>query len=399
MASFIAPSLPLRGPQRRRRSRPCMSAAAGRDAAAMRRCVELARRAAGQTRPNPPVGCVLHDAAGRLLGEGWHHRAGLPHAEPTALADAAARGNPVAGATVYVSLEPCNHFGRTPPCSHTLVEAGVARVVVGMVDPNPRVAGQGLETLRRGGVDVVVGVEEEACQELAEGFVSRIVKKRPFGILKYAMTLDGKIASESGSSKWVTGEDARRHVHKIRSYVDAIVVGGQTMRADDPRLTVRDSAADDASRLLSPLRVVMSESMQLPREARMWQTADLYETVVLTRTGHGEDAFAKELRHKGVIVEEVPGLRPDDAMAFLFEKGCLNVLWECGGGLAASAIKDGSVQKIHAFIAPKMVGGQASPSPVGSPPLALEMEQALELKRRKLETFSNGDILISGYLE
>lgn len=334
-----------------------------------------------------------------MLGEGWHHRAGHPHAEPTALADAARRGNDVRGATAYVSLEPCNHFGRTPPCSLALLDAGVKRVVVGMVDPDPRVSGSGLRTLRDGGVEVVVGVEEEACQTLAEGFVNRVLKKRPFGILKYAMTMDGKIAAESGSSKWVTGEAARRRVHEIRSGVDAIVVGGQTVRVDDPRLTVRDAEGEEAERLLSPLRIVMSQSMDLPKDARMWDTARQFETHVLVDADGMDEEFAKHLRGKGIFVEAVPSLSPDHAMQYLYEQGCLNVLWECGGGLATKAIQDGAVQKVHAFVAPKIIGGKDAPSPVGSPPLATDMAHAVQLQRTSLETFDNGDLLISGYLE
>lgn len=362
----------------------------------MLRCVDLAKHALGQTRPNPPVGCVLLSPDEKVLGEGFHARAGSAHAEVAALADAAERGNSVKGATAYVTLEPCNHFGRTPPCSKTLMQAGVRKVKVGMVDPNPKVAGGGIERMRRGGVEVEVGIEEQICQDLVEGFVRRVEKKRPMGVLKYAMTLDGKIASEKGKSKWVTGEHARKRVHEIRRSVDAIIVGGQTVRMDDPRLTVRDVPRTG---LLEPIRVIMTRSMRLPRSARMWASARDIETVVLTGVDHGQPELVNELRDMGVVVEEVPGLQADDAMAYLYERDCLNVLWECGGALAANAIGDGAVQKVHAFVAPKLIGGASAPSPVGSPPLGLEMTHAMELSRRSVETFENGDILVSGYLE
>lgn len=364
----------------------------------MRRCIALAERAAGQTRPNPLVGCVLHDSAGNLLGEGFHRRAGLPHAEPTALADAAARGNAVAGATAYVTLEPCDHFGRTPPCSVALLDAGVRKVFVGVVDPDPRVSGKGIRRLREAGVEVVVGVEAVACERLVEGFLRRVVRKRPFGVLKYAMTIDGKIATESGSSRWVTGAGARGRVHEIRRGIDAIVVGGQTVRMDDPRLTVRDGAALEEG-MLSPLRVVMSKSMNLPREARLWADAGQFDTHLLVDEGGMDEDFAHFLRGKGVFVESFVGLTPDHAMEYLYEQGCLNVLWECGGALATHAIRHGAVQKVHAFVAPKIIGGRNAPSPVGSPPLAIDMSQALQLQQTSIETFDNGDLLMSGYLE
>lgn len=362
----------------------------------MLRCVELAKRALGQTRPNPPVGCILLSPTGKTLGEGFHARAGSAHAEVAALADAADRGNSVHGAAAYVTLEPCDHFGRTPPCSKTLLHAGIRKVCVGMLDPNPKVAGGGIRTLRRGGVEVTVGIEEEVCRELVEGFVRRIEKKRPMGVLKYAMTLDGKIATEEGKSKWVTGDAARRRVHEIRRSMDAIIIGGQTMRMDDPRLTVRDAGG---AGLVEPIRVVMSKSMRLPREARMWETAREIDTVVLTDTDHEQHQFVSELKDKGVEVEQMPGLRPDDVMAYLHGRDCLNVLWECGGGLAARAIKDGAVQKVHAFVAPKLIGGQHAPTPVASPPLGVDMTDALALRKSTVETFENGDILVTGYLE
>eukprot|EP00177_Eucheuma_denticulatum_P000470 GFKZ01000826.1.p1 GENE.GFKZ01000826.1~~GFKZ01000826.1.p1 ORF type:complete len:405 (-),score=44.43 GFKZ01000826.1:1614-2828(-) len=394
--AFIAPSLPCISRRRPRFQFTCSVTEISSDSDIMHRCVDLAKNALGQTRPNPPVGCVLLSPDGKILGEGFHARAGSAHAEVAALADAADKGNSVKGATAYVTLEPCNHFGRTPPCSRTLMQAGVKKVKVGMVDPNPRVDGGGIERLRRGGVEVEVGVEEQICKDLVEGFVRRVEKKRPIGVLKYAMTLDGKIASEQGKSKWVTGEYARKRVHAIRRSADAIVVGGQTVRMDDPRLTVRDVPRNG---LLEPIRVVMTRSMRLPRKARMWASARDIETVVLTGVDHGQPELVSELRDKGVVVEEVPGLQADDAMAYLYERDCLNVLWECGGALAANAIGDGAVQKVHAFVAPKLIGGAGAPSPVGSPALGLEMTHAMELSRRSVETFENGDILVSGYLE
>lgn len=203
------------------------------DRAMMQRCLELARTAIGRTAPNPMVGCVIV-ADGEIVGEGFHPKAGEPHAEVFALRQAGERSR---NATLYVNLEPCNHYGRTPPCAEAVVAAGVRRVVVGMVDPNPKVAGGGIETLRKAGIEVTIGIEEADCQILNEAFVHRIVHRRPFGILKYAMTLDGKIAATSGHSSWVTGQASRRRVYELRTACDAIVIGGNTVRKDNPHLT------------------------------------------------------------------------------------------------------------------------------------------------------------------
>jgi diaminohydroxyphosphoribosylaminopyrimidine deaminase/5-amino-6-(5-phosphoribosylamino)uracil reductase len=203
------------------------------DSRMMQRCLELAKRATGRTSPNPLVGAVIVKD-GEIIGEGFHPRAGEPHAEVFALK---AAGTAARGATIYVSLEPCNHYGRTPPCSQALIAAGVAKVVVGMVDPNPLVAGGGIARLRAAGIEVVAGVEEEACQKINEGFVHRILYKQPLGILKYAMTLDGKIATSAGHSAWVTNRDARTEVHQLRAACDAVIVGGNTVRQDNPYLT------------------------------------------------------------------------------------------------------------------------------------------------------------------
>lgn len=371
----------------------------------IKRCVELAAQAAGQTRPNPMVGCVITTPSGETLAEGFHTRAGRRHAEAEALHAARAAGIDVTGTTAYVSLEPCNHFGRTPPCSVALIEAGVARVFVGMVDPDPRTAGGGVKRMREAGIEVFVGCEEELCRTLNEGFVHRVEKKMPLGILKYAMTLDGKIATESGSSKWVTGPAARARVHEIRNQVDAIIIGGETLRVDDARLTVRLEGSEVGGgrdtygeQLLAPLRVVMSKTMDLPLSARMWKDAGEIRTVVLTEPKHERSDVVEHLRGLGVEIYEHHGLRPRDAMRFLYEQDALSVLWECGGRLAAAAVEDGCVQKVHAFIAPKFVGGVGAATPLSDPSVATVMSDAVLLRHRTVEHFGD-DILVSGYLQ
>lgn len=355
------------------------------DRAMMRRCIELARRALGQTAPNPLVGAVIV-RDGKIVGEGFHPGAGKPHAEVFALREA---GELAAGATVYVNLEPCNHYGRTPPCSEALIQAKVAKVVAGMVDPNPLVAGTGLARLREAGIEVVAGVEEEACQKLNEAFVHRILYRRPLGILKYAMTLDGKIATSTGHSAWVTGEEARSEVHSVRVGCDAVIVGGNTVRLDNPQLTSHQPDRHN------PLRVVMSRSLDLPKSARLWETSSA-PTLVLTEPGVNRE-FQALLIAKGVEVVELLPLTPANVMTYLYDRSFLSVLWECGGTLAAKAIADGAVQKIMAFIAPKIVGGSEAPTPVGDLGFA-EMTDALTLDRVSWRTVG-ADCLVEGYLK
>ncbi|WP_071189596.1 bifunctional diaminohydroxyphosphoribosylaminopyrimidine deaminase/5-amino-6-(5-phosphoribosylamino)uracil reductase RibD [Trichormus sp. NMC-1] len=354
------------------------------DSRMMQRCIKLACRALGRTSPNPLVGAVVVKD-GEIVGEGFHPRAGEPHAEVFALK---AAGDSARGATIYVSLEPCNHYGRTPPCSEGLINAGVSKVVVGMVDPNPLVAGGGIARLRAAGIEVVVGVEEAACQKLNEGFIHRILYKRPLGILKYAMTLDGKIAASSGHSTWVTNQDARSEVHQLRAACDAVIVGGNTVRQDNPYLTSHQVGGHN------PLRVVMSRSLNLPENARLWEVAEA-PTLVLTEIG-SSPTFQEMLLKKGVEVVEFPSLTPELAMTHLYERGFCSVLWECGGTLAASAIAQGAVQKILAFIAPKIIGGSNAPTPVGDLGFTT-MTEALPLERVRWRVVGS-DCLVEGYL-
>ncbi len=350
----------------------------------MQRCLELAEQAAGRTAPNPLVGAVIVQE-GEIVGEGFHPQAGQPHAEVFALREAGKRAK---GATLYVNLEPCNHYGRTPPCSEAVIQAGIRQVIVGMVDPDQRVSGGGVERLRQAGIEVSVGIEEAACQRLNEAFVHRIRRQRPFGVLKYAMTLDGKIAATTGHSAWVTGSEARAEVHKLRSRCDAVIVGGNTVRRDNPLLTSHGVSDHN------PLRVVMSRRLVLPSQAKLWDTTE-FATLVLTEENANPE-FQKILRDKGVEVVEFPTLTPAAVMTHLYDRGFLTVLWECGGQLTAAAIADQAIQKVWAFIAPKIIGGDQAPSPVSD--LGFEkMTQAIRLERTQVTQIGN-DFLIEGYL-
>ncbi len=354
------------------------------DTQMMQRCLQLASLALGYTAPNPLVGAVVVQDE-KIVGEGFHPRAGEPHAEVFALK---AAGDAAWGATIYVNLEPCNHYGRTPPCADSLIASGVSKVVIGMVDPNPLVAGGGIAKLRAAGIEVLVGVEAEACEQLNEGFTHRILYKRPLGILKYAMTLDGKIAASSGHSTWVTSPEARSEVYQLRGACDAVIVGGNTVRHDNPHLTNHHQS------MHNPLRIVMSRSMNLPENAHLWETS-VAPTLVLTQTGAAPDV-QKMLITKGVEVVELDLLTPDRTMDYLYERGFCSVLWECGGILAASAIAQGVIQKILAFIAPKIIGGSHALTPVGELGFT-SMTEALPLERVRWRVVGS-DCLVEGYL-
>jgi diaminohydroxyphosphoribosylaminopyrimidine deaminase/5-amino-6-(5-phosphoribosylamino)uracil reductase len=256
-----------------------------------------------------------------------------------------------------------------------------------MVDPDPRVSGGGIQRLKEAGIEVEVGVEEPACQRLNEAFIHRIRYQRPWGIFKYAMTLDGKIATTTGHSAWVTGEDSRRWVHQLRGTCDAVIVGGNTLRQDNPQLTTHGVVDRN------PVRIVMSRSLHLPESAQLWEP--VAPTVVLTEEGANPE-LQKQLRNRGVEVVEFPQLTPRAAMEYGYQRGFLSVLWECGGRLGAEAIASGMVQKVYAFIAPKIIGGDRAPSPVGDLGLT-QMTQALNLSEVHYQSLGN-DILIEGYL-
>ena len=354
------------------------------DRAMMQRCLTLARRAQGQTAPNPMVGAVIVQE-GAIIGEGFHPGAGQPHAEVFALRQA---GDRAQGATIYVSLEPCNHHGRTPPCSEALIKAQVSNVIIGTVDPNPKVGGEGIARLQDAGINVIVGVEEADCRRLNEAFFHRITQKRPFGILKYAMTLDGKIASQGGHSAWVTGTAARQRVHQLRSHCDAIIVGGNTVRKDNPHLTCHNHAPQN------PLRVVMSRRLDLPQDARLWDISEA-PTLIATETGVKPE-FQDQLRDRGVEVIAYPQLTPSVVMADLYQRGMMTVLWECGGVLAARALSEGMVQKVMAFIAPKLIGGDSAPTPLADLGFN-QMTEALPLQNYQWHPIGE-DLLLEGYL-
>lgn len=354
------------------------------DVSMMERCIELAKKACGKTSPNPLVGAIVVQN-GEIVGEGYHPQAGLPHGEVYALKQAGERAK---NATVYVNLEPCNHYGKTPPCSEALIEAGVKRVVVGMIDPDERVSGRGIKRLAESGIEVRVGVAEEACMALNEAFIHRVKTGLPFGIFKYAMTLDGKIATDTGHSQWITGKSSRHFVHELRGMCDAVIIGGNTLRRDNPLLTTHGVTSHN------PLRVVMTNSFDLPSSAQLWQQ-NTAKTLIFTPP-QPHSPLKDCLLSQGVEILEIEDLNPTLVMANLAQRGCNSVLWECGGNLAKDAIASGNIQKIYCFIAPKIVGGKGIFTPIGNMNID-KMEDALSLKNTSIRQIDH-DFLIEGYL-
>ncbi len=354
----------------------------------MRRALVLARKGMGKTSPNPAVGCVIV-RNGEIVGEGWHRKAGTPHAEVHALAMA---GKKAVGADVYVTLEPCSHHGRTPPCAEALIGANVGRVFAGMVDPNPKVSGGGVRMLEKAGIQVTVGVLERECRTLNEAFVKYVTTGLPFVILKSAMTLDGKIATTTGDSKWITNEKSRRHVHKLRSQVDAVLVGVGTVEADDPQLTARIPKGRD------PLRVVVDSSLRFPRQARMLRSPSPAGTVIATVSR--EPAATRELESLGAEILRCRGRagRVDlgDLFAQLGARGVQSLLLEGGGVLAGEALRQGLIDKFLLFFAPKLVGGEGLAPFIG--PGVGRMAEAFRLQDISVTRFDD-DILVEGYPE
>ncbi len=320
----------------------------------MRRSIQLALLADGRTSPNPLVGAIVLDSSGRLVGEGFHSGAGNPHAEIEALTQA---GEKSIDGTIVVTLEPCCHHGLTPPCTEALVTAGLKRVVIGMVDPDPRVSGNGISRLKDSGLEVIEGVLKKECEGINREFSFRVRNGRPWGILKWAMSLDGRIGLPNGSSKWITNLPARDSVHQIRSKCDAVIVGGGTVRIDDPLLTSRGKSN------FEPLRVVFSRSLDLPKSAKLWDTK--IARTIIAYGPEGNEAFLSDLQ-EGPEKLRLNSCDPSELLASLSKKGCNKILWECGPLLAKSAIEANCVQELVVFVAPKLLGGKSAMTPLDS---------------------------------
>lgn len=354
----------------------------------MKRAIALARKGMGKTSPNPAVGCVIVNN-GQIVGEGWHKKAGTPHAEVHALRQA---GLFARNADVYVTLEPCAHFGKTPPCAEALISAGVKKVFAGMVDPNPEVSGKGLRLLEKAGVAVEAGVLEPECRRLNEPFIKHIATGLPFVILKSAMTLDGMIATASGDSKWITNEKSRRYVHKLRAMVDCVMVGVGTVIADNPQLTARIPGGKD------PLRVVVDSTLRTPLRSQLLHQPSAAGTIIATISR--EEKTIREIGETGAEVIFCAGRNGQVDLKDIFQRlgarGIQSVLLEGGAELAGAAVREGLVDRFLLFYAPKLLAGEGKGAFGGKG--AHMMRDALLLRDIKVSRFGD-DILVEGYPE
>ena len=355
----------------------------------MRTALQMARNAEGRTSPNPLVGAVIV-RDGRIVAAGWHRKAGTPHAEVHALNMA---GDLAKGATLYVTLEPCAHYGRTGPCAKAVAEAGIARVVIAMKDPNPLVAGKGIKILEDAGVDVTCGVLEAEAASLNEVFLKWIAHKMPFVVLKTAMTLDGKIATVTGESQWITNEASRRRVHEWRDRYDGILVGIGTVLKDNPSLTARLPEGVGKN----PVRIIADSLARTPLNAKIVTDGQARTIVVVTEHAPAERIAA--LKNAGVEILTAGSGEQVDLYAMMRQLGrqeICSVFAEGGGCMNYSLLKAGLVDKVHAFIAPKLVGGKDALTPVEGKGFA-HLSEAVELERLTAEPMA-GDILLTGYV-
>lgn len=356
----------------------------------MQLALDLAQKGVGRTSPNPAVGAVLVKN-GRVIGQGFHPQAGQPHAEVFALREA---GEDAFGADVYVTLEPCSHYGKTPPCADALIEAGVKRVFVGTVDPNPQVAGRGLDKLKAAGIQVETGILEKECRRLIAPFAKHVLTKMPFTIYKAAMTIEGAIATHCGDSRWVSSADSRYIVHKLRDRIEAIMVGINTVLNDDPMLTTR--LPHGAGR--DPLRVIVDSQLRMPLCSKMLTMESTAKTLIATASGDLEKR--KALESLGAEVLVIPGSNQRvDLNKLWLELGRRNVqrlLLEGGATLASAALAAGLIDQLMIFIAPKLIAGRPVHG-IFSGPGRDKMADALRLSDLRYEQVGE-DLLITGDL-
>lgn len=358
----------------------------------MHRALELASRGLGFVEPNPPVGAVIVDDHGAVIGEGWHQKFGGPHAEVHALAAAGTRAN---GATLYVTLEPCSHFGKTPPCSRAVMQAGIRRVVIATVDPANHGSVRGVDELKGAGITVEVGILGDEARRLIAPFTRLMTTGLPWVHLKWAMTLDGKIATASGSSQWITNSASRALVHRLRARMDAIITGIGTVLADDPQLTSR---IPEGAPPRIATRIVLDSRCRLPLESNLVRTARNAAVVVCTT----ESAPAEQieaLQHAGVevLIVEANSDQQPDLNAVMRELGCrrmTNVFIEGGSRILGSLFDAHLINEVHAFIAPAIAGGHDAPGPVGGRGINV-MSDALRLEQTEVQVM-DGDVYLHG---
>jgi diaminohydroxyphosphoribosylaminopyrimidine deaminase/5-amino-6-(5-phosphoribosylamino)uracil reductase len=357
----------------------------------MRAALRLARRGAGTVSPNPLVGALLV-RGGKIVGSGYHRFFGGPHAERYALEKAREKAR---GADLYINLEPCSHFGKTPPCSDALIAAGIRRAFIGMQDPNALVSGSGIKKLAAAGIAVETGILERECRQLNEAFIKHITSKIPFVYLKLAASLDGKIATASGDSKWITGTASRALVHSLRSRVDAVMVGIGTVLSDDPQLTARLYPGAKKN----PLRVIVDSTLRTPLRSRLLATARDVPTIIAT-TANSSKSRAAAVTQSGAELLTMPARNGRVNLKLLMKKlgqrGISSVLIEGGSELSAAALQDGIVDKVLFFYAPKIIGGMNAYPMIGGAG-SEKISRAIPLKDIRYRKVGN-DILVEGYI-
>lgn len=363
----------------------------------MRRAIELAKKGSGHVNPNPLVGAVIV-RDGEIIGEGYHECYGQLHAERNAIANAKKRGNSLEGSTIYVTLEPCCHYGKTPPCTEAIIEEKIARVVVGSDDPNPLVSGKGFQMLREKGIEVIPHFLKEECDAMNYVFFHYIRTGTPYVAMKYAMTMDGKIACYTGDSKWVTGEESRAHVQTLRNHYKGIMAGIGTVLADDPMLNCRIEGGRD------PIRIIADSHLRIPIDSQLVRTAGQQPLIVACLPDADEEKAA-QLQEKGVEVLRIPGVTTADIteeqkevislpvlMKELGARKIDGILLEGGGQLNESALQAGIVQRVYCYIAPKIFGGAQAKTPVEGQGLA-KAADAWHFTRIGMQEFGQ-DILL-----
>jgi diaminohydroxyphosphoribosylaminopyrimidine deaminase/5-amino-6-(5-phosphoribosylamino)uracil reductase len=360
----------------------------------MDHALSLAELALGYTSPNPAVGAVVVKN-GQVVGLGHTQPPGSAHAEVMALRQA---GEKAKGATMYISLEPCCHYGRTPPCTKQIIDAGVAVVHVAILDPNPAVFGEGIEELRKAGIKVIIGEQEEKAREINEGYLKYITTGLPFVVAKFGMSIDGKIATKSGDSRWITGEEARRFVHMLRHMVDAIMVGANTVIIDNPRLSARGFGDKGGKTKLQPLRVVVDGKGRISPSSKLFKEPGK----TLVAVARPFDAAKKESLVKAgaeVIELDADGGKVSlkELMKLLGEKHKTSVLVEGGSELFGSLFDQGLIDKVHVYISPIIIGGDGAKSAIGGTG-ARTIDECLRLHNVKIRNFGD-EVMISGYME
>lgn len=363
----------------------------------MRRAIELAKKGSGHVNPNPLVGAVIV-RDGEIIGEGYHECYGQLHAERNAIANAKKRGNSLEGSTIYVTLEPCCHYGKTPPCTEAIIEEKIARVVVGSDDPNPLVSGKGFQMLREKGIEVIPHFLKEECDAMNHVFFHYIRTGTPYVAMKYAMTMDGKIACYTGDSKWVTGEESRAHVQTLRNHYKGIMAGIGTVLADDPMLNCRIEGGRD------PIRIITDSHLRIPMDSQLVRTAGQQPLIVACLPDADEEKAA-QLQEKGVEVLRIPGVTTADIteeqkevislpvlMKELGARKIDGILLEGGGQLNESALQAGIVDRIYCYIAPKIFGGAQAKTPVEGQGLT-RVADAWQFNRIGMQEFGQ-DILL-----